>query len=65
MSSELEATVEEESRAAWAQKNEQVKQDNTALNLHGDDDTPSDQAEGPEDTDIEYDDTDHTPLNFE
>lgn len=65
MSSELEATVEEESRAAWAQKNEQVKQDNTALNLHGDDDTPSDQAKGPEDTDIEYDDTDHTPLNFE
>ena len=65
MSSELEATVEEESRAAWAQKNEQVKQDNTALNLHGDDDTPSDQAEGPEDTDIEHDDTDHTPLNFE
>ena len=65
MSSELEATVEEESRAAWAQKNEQVKQDNTALDLRGDGTSQSDQAESPDDDDIEHEDTDHTPLNFE
>ena len=65
MSSELEATVEEESRAAWAQKNEQVKQDNTALDLRGDGASQSDQAESPEDDDIEHEDTDHAPLNFE
>ena len=32
MSSELESTVEEESRAAWAQKSDEIAQDNTALN---------------------------------
>ncbi len=33
MSSELEATVEEESRAQWAQKNEDIRKDNTAEEL--------------------------------
>lgn len=33
MSSELEASVEEESRQAWAQKNEEIKSDNTAAPL--------------------------------
>ena len=65
MSSELEATVEEESRAAWAQNNEQVKQDNTALDVRGDGTSQSHQAESPDDDDIEHEDTDHTPLNFE
>ena len=31
MSSELEATVEEESRAAWSQKNDEIMSDNTSM----------------------------------
>lgn len=50
MSSELEAAVEEESRAQWAHQNEKIQADNTAENLAeayqepeaGDDITPSD-----------------------
>lgn len=38
MSSELEATVEEESRAAWAQKSDQIRRDSVAQELPGDDD---------------------------
>ena len=33
MSSELEAAVEEESRAKWAHQNEEIKADNTAESL--------------------------------
>ncbi len=50
MSSELEAAVEEESRAQWAHQNEKIQADNTAENLAdayqepeaGDDITPAD-----------------------
>ena len=38
MSSELEATVEEESRAAWAQKSDQIRRDSVAQELPGDED---------------------------
>ncbi|MDY3843406.1 MAG: DNA gyrase subunit A, partial [Prevotella sp.] len=38
MSSELEATVEEESRAAWAQKSDQIMRDSVAQELPGDED---------------------------
>lgn len=38
MSSELEATVEEESRAAWAQKSDQIRCDSVAQELPGDED---------------------------
>ena len=55
MSSELESTVEEESRAAWAQKSDEIVQDNTALNL-------TDKEMGASDAvDIEQDDTMNTP----
>ena len=55
MSSELESTVEEESRAAWAQKSDEIVQDNTALNL-------TDKEMGASDAvDIEQDDTTNTP----
>lgn len=54
MSSELESTVEEESRAAWAQKSDEIVQDNTALNL-------TDKEMGASDAvDIEQDDTTNT-----
>ena len=43
MSSELEATIEEESRSQWAQKHEEIEEDNTAL-----DDIPADTT----DTDV-------------
>ena len=50
MSSELEAAVEEESRAQWAHQNEKIQADNTAENLAeayqepeaGEDTTPTD-----------------------
>lgn len=55
MSSELESTVEEESRAAWAQKSDEIVQDNTALNL-------TDKEMGASDAvDTEQDDTTNTP----
>ena len=38
MSSELEATVEEESRAAWAQQRDQIRRDSVAQELPGDED---------------------------
>ena len=44
MSSELESTVEEESRAAWAQKSDEIAQDNTALNPADDEMDASDAA---------------------
>lgn len=55
MSSELESTVEEESRAAWAQKSDEIAQDNTALN-------PADDEMGVSDAvDTEQGDTTNTP----
>ena len=55
MSSELESTVEEESRAAWAQKSDEIAQDNTALN-------PADDEMGVSDAvDTAQDDTTNTP----
>jgi DNA gyrase subunit A len=42
MSSELEATVEEESRAQWAQKNEDFRKDNTSEDLDSDEDVTED-----------------------
>lgn len=62
MSSELEAAVEEESRAQWAHQNEKIQADNTAENLAeayqepeaGEDTTPSDAGgDSPENNDAE------------
>ena len=62
MSSELEAAVEEESRAQWAHQNEKIQADNTAENLAeayqepeaGEDTTPSDAVgDSPENNDAE------------
>ena len=55
MSSELESTVEEESRAAWAQKSDEIAQDNTALNPADDEMVVSDAV------DTAQDDTTNTP----
>ena len=55
MSSELESTVEEESRAAWAQKSDEIAQDNTALNQADDEMGVSDAV------DTEQGDTTNTP----
>ncbi len=49
MSSELESTVEEESRAAWAQKSDEIAQDNTALSTADDEMGPSDTADAEQD----------------
>ena len=45
MSSELEASVEEESRSQWALKNEEMKQDTTASvnDTQTDDDEPTEE----------------------
>lgn len=62
MSSELEAAVEEESRAQWAHQNEKIQADNTAENLAeayqepeaGEDTTPTDAGgDSPENNDAE------------
>ena len=62
MSSELEAAVEEESRAQWAHQNEKIQADNTAENLAeayqepeaGDDISPTDAGgDSPENNDAE------------
>ena len=49
MSSELESTVEEESRAAWAQKSDEIAQDNTALSTADDEMGPSDTTDAEQD----------------
>jgi len=45
MSSELEATVEEESRAQWAQKSESIRHDNIAATEVTDTDLSTDDTE--------------------
>lgn len=49
MSSELESTVEEESRAAWAQKSDEIAQDNTALSTADDEMGTSDTTDAEQD----------------
>jgi len=55
MSSELEATVEEESRAQWAQKNEDFRKDNTSEDLDSDDDVTEDDVNDDEPL-VDFDD---------
>jgi DNA gyrase subunit A len=55
MSSELEATVEEESRAQWAQKNEDFRKDNTSEDLDSDEDVTEDDVNDDEPL-VDFDD---------